>query len=142
MTTVNLGWATTDAATSPTTTPSALQNIQAYTVKLTPERPAKPYQFIDGSTVERGGGLIYTIEFDLTSLAFVLSSTGVGNTHQLHLWWQNSPKFMQSNTSNWINIFGSDWVKVTGEGKMSFDKQYGREYYKLTVKAAAPKVLS
>ena len=142
MTTVNLGWASADSATAPTTTPTALQNLQAYTVKLTPALPAKPYQYLDGATTERGGGLIYSIEFDLSSLAFSLNSTGVTNTHQLHLWWQNHPKFMQSNTSNWSDVFGSGWVRVTGEGKLSIAKQYGREYYKFTMKAGTVVTLS
>lgn len=100
----NFGYANTDSATAPTTI--NLVGIQTLSVPLAPERQVDPYVFIDGNFREAVAPLKECFEIELFPAQFsVLTAAGRANSVQMKIFEQNTPKFIQTNGSDWGYTF-------------------------------------
>lgn len=136
------GWAATQSASSPSTTPSNLQDLRSTQMKLEPVVVAEPYKFIDGSTRDFAAPTIYDLTVKLFPLAFLwTTAAGLSATHQVDLFMQNSPKFFKSTDVQFVDRLGSGWVKVTAS-KLDIERSSGQNEYTFHLRLAAPLLLS
>lgn len=137
----SLGWATTQSASSPTTTPPSLQNLVIISVPMSAKQTVAPYQYLDGTTRGFSQGTVYETKLALSPLPFTFDATGENASTQIDVWMQNDPKFIQCTDATWVSRMGSGWVRVTSTG-YELEAMYGINRYTLQVRTASPVYLS